>query len=283
MSTEANRTCVSIDTAWSALRMEAGRGGAASERISFGADGWTAEGPIDDNAAHLLDALAPVAAGGRPIVIGQLGQSLDGRIATPTGHSHTINGFEALAHLHRLRALVDAVVVGAGTVDADRPRLTVRHVEGRDPVRVVLDPRGRADPGGSPLAAEADAPRTLHVVGRRGGLAQAGPHVERVVVPIGEAGVSPAEVLAALAARGLHRVLIEGGAFTLSRFIDASAIDRLHLLIAPMLMGSGRYGLELAPIDTVDQALTAPVRRTALGQDTLFDLDLRRAGGSGGS
>ena len=59
-------------------------------------------------------------------VIGQIGQSLDGRVATPTGHSHYINGPAALVHLHRLRALVDAVVVGVGTVVADDPQLTVR-------------------------------------------------------------------------------------------------------------------------------------------------------------
>src|SRR5215470_8789505 len=79
---------------------------------------------------------------GRPMVVGQIGQSLDGRIATPSGHSCYINGPEGIAHLHRLRALVDAVVVGAGTVRADDPQLTVRCVTGPNPVRVVIDPRG---------------------------------------------------------------------------------------------------------------------------------------------
>ena len=76
-------------------------------------------------------------------VIGQLGQSLDGRIATPSGHSKYISGPEALRHLHQLRALVDAVVVGVQTVIADDPQLTVRHVAGRSPARVVIDPEGR--------------------------------------------------------------------------------------------------------------------------------------------
>src|SRR5438128_40350 len=69
----------------------------------------------------------------RPITVGQIGQSLDGRIATLSGHSQYINGPEGIAHLHRLRALVDAVVVGAGTVRADDPQLTVRHVSGPNP------------------------------------------------------------------------------------------------------------------------------------------------------
>src|SRR5215210_2131153 len=77
------------------------------------------------------------------VIVGQVGQSLDGRIATTSGHSHYINGPEGLAHLHRLRALVDAVVVGIGTVLADDPQLTVRRVAGPNPARVVIDPGGR--------------------------------------------------------------------------------------------------------------------------------------------
>ena len=75
------------------------------------------------------------------IAVGQIGQSLDGRIATPTGHSHYINGPAGLDHLHRLRALVDAVLVGVGTAIADDPQLTVRRVAGPNPARVVLDPK----------------------------------------------------------------------------------------------------------------------------------------------
>ena len=78
------------------------------------------------------------------IVVGQIGQSLDGRIATPKGHSHYVNGDDGLAHLHRLRALVDAVVVGIGTVLADDPQLTVRRVSGPHPARVVIDPQRKA-------------------------------------------------------------------------------------------------------------------------------------------
>src|ERR1700735_103175 len=77
------------------------------------------------------------------MVVGQIGQSLDGRTATMTGHSHYINGCEGLDHLHRLRALMDAVVVGVGTALTDDPLLTVRRVAGPHPARVVIDPSGR--------------------------------------------------------------------------------------------------------------------------------------------
>lgn len=95
------------------------------------------------------DPIAPILDAGadRPFVVAQLGQSLDGRIATITGESRWINGDAALDHLHRLRAAVDAVVVGIGTVIADDPRLDVRRVPTRSgrgqPARIVIDPSGR--------------------------------------------------------------------------------------------------------------------------------------------
>src|SRR5690349_8709954 len=94
------------------------------------------------------DRFGPLKAGAVDdlVVVGQFGQSLDGRVATETGHSHYINGPAGLAHLHRLRALVDVVVVGVGTALADNPQLTVRHVSGPSPARIVVDPRGRIAP-----------------------------------------------------------------------------------------------------------------------------------------
>jgi riboflavin biosynthesis pyrimidine reductase len=81
------------------------------------------------------------------VVVGQFGQSIDARIATVTGHSRYINGPAGLAHLHRLRALVDAVLIGVSTAIADDPQLTVRRVAGPSPARVILDPKGRLPPG----------------------------------------------------------------------------------------------------------------------------------------
>jgi riboflavin biosynthesis pyrimidine reductase len=88
----------------------------------------------------------------------------------------------------------------------------------------------------------------------------------------GEDGLDPGAIVAALAARGWTRVLIEGGATTVSRFIAAGAVDRLYVLVAPMLLGSGRCGLELPPIDQLDEALRPQTCSYSLeGGDVLFD------------
>ena len=110
--------------------------------------------PVDPStpAAESLAAIARADAG-RPFVVAQLGQSLDGRIATLSGESRYINCAEGLDHLHRLRAQVDAIVVGAGTIAADDPQLTVRRASGPNPARVVIDPSARLDATGRWLEA----------------------------------------------------------------------------------------------------------------------------------
>jgi riboflavin-specific deaminase-like protein len=221
---------------------------------------------------RLTAALAPLdehqPAG--PIVIAQLGQSLDGRIATPTGASKYINGPIALDFLHHLRARVDAVVVGVGTVIADDPLLTVRRVPGRSPARVVIDPKGRIPASAQCLHCDA-AP--TYVI-RHTQNCECFPY-ETLAVEHAADGIDPHAMIAALAARGMRRVLIEGGAMTVSRFIAAGAIDRLYVLVAPVLLGSGRTGLELPPIDQLTEALRPTTRSYVLeGGDVLFDCDL---------
>ncbi|HET8791041.1 MAG TPA: RibD family protein [Modicisalibacter sp.] len=238
---------------------------------------WQCDGAVGDEVRNLFDILLPLVARAGPLAIAQLGQSLDGRIATVTGASHYVNGVESRTHLHRLRALVDAVLVGAGTVAADDPQLSVRLVAGRHPLRVVLDPRGRL-PAERHVFQSGEAP-TLHLVGEGAPpIGPVGEHVERIVMPFGEggieAGIEPRAVLEALASRGFERVLIEGGGLTVSRFLEAGVLHRLHLLVAPLLIGSGRPGLTLTPIDTLDRALRPVARTFSCGDDTLFDLAL---------
>jgi diaminohydroxyphosphoribosylaminopyrimidine deaminase / 5-amino-6-(5-phosphoribosylamino)uracil reductase len=205
------------------------------------------------------------------IVVGQCGQSIDARIATPSGHSHYINGEAGLAHLHRLRALVDAVVVGVGTAIKDDPLLTVRRVEGPSPARVVVDPSGRLPPTARVLAA--DGVRRL-VITAPDAPGQLPGGVERIPLAPHESQLAPAAIIAALAIRGFRRILVEGGADTVSRFVAARCLDRLHVVVAPIILGAGRSSLTLPPIDRVDEAMRAPMRVHVLGGDVLLDCDL---------
>ena len=205
------------------------------------------------------------------VVVAQIGQSLDGRVATETGHSHYINGPAGLAHLHRLRALVDAVVIGVGTALADDPQLTVRRVAGPQPARVVIDARGRLSAGAKMLTK--DGVRRLVVTGA-GAKPPLPSDIEIIGVPKTDGQIAPAAILSALAERGLRRVLIEGGADTVSRFLAAKCLDRLHIMVAPIILGSGRASFSLPPIARVDEALLTPVSVHRLDDEVLFDCDL---------
>jgi riboflavin-specific deaminase-like protein len=205
------------------------------------------------------------------LVVGQIGQSLDGRAATATGHSHYINGTEGLDHLHRLRALMDAVVVGVGTAVADDPLLTVRRVAGPHPARVVIDPNGRL-----PAAARAfrdDGVRRL-VITASGTCAQPPAGIEHVALPSAQGRLDPCDILRSLAARGLWRILIEGGPATVARFLEARCLDRLHVVVAPIILGGGRSSLDLAPITRCEEALRPHTVTHVLGNEVLFDCDL---------
>ena len=203
------------------------------------------------------------------MVVGQIGQSLDGRTATMTGHSHYINGCEGLDHLHRLRALVDAVVIGVGTAVADDPLLTVRRVGGPHPVRVIIDPNGRL-----PACARAlrDDGVARLLITKHGTRPPAG--IEQIALPVENGEVAPASILASLAARGLRRILVEGGADTISRFLAAGCLDRLHVVIAPIIIGAGPTSVSLPPIAKLEHARRAPMRAHSLGDELLLDCDL---------
>jgi riboflavin-specific deaminase-like protein len=212
---------------------------------------------------------------GRSFVMAQLGQSLDGRIANGSGESRYINCPHGITHLHRLRALVDAVLIGASTAIADDPRLDVRHVEGDDPARVVLDPRGRV-PAGLRLFRE-DGARRVAVVGEEAAV-DLPRGVEVLRVPRENGNFAPAAVVAALRAVGLERLLVEGGARTVSRFLDAGALDRLHLIVAPVLLGDGPAGISLETPRALSECVRPPTRVYRLGGDVLFDCDLSAGG-----
>jgi 3,4-dihydroxy 2-butanone 4-phosphate synthase/GTP cyclohydrolase II len=240
------------------------------------------EGRVPDTAtagseAELLDRYGPLVAAGPVITIAQLAQSVDGFIASRTGDANYVSGEDDREHLHRLRALVDTVVIGVRTIIADNPQLTTRAVPGPSPVRAIIDPTGRM-PGDARVLTDGSA-KTLWCIAAGSDLpADVAPHVDLVSLPVENGRFEPQALLDMLRARGLGRVLVEGGGRTVSDFLAAGVLDRLYLTTAPILVGDGIPGVRFAGADLIGDALTASVRRFSLGRDicTVFDFAARR-------
>ena len=239
-------------------------------------DGWQSRLPPEDARADFLNLYLPIcsATSARPMTVGHLGQSLDGFIATHTGDSRFVTGNDNIVHAHRMRALCDAVIVGAGTVAADDPRLTTRHVPGPSPLRVVFDPGRRLAPTFRVFTDR--IAQTLYCCGRSriapgethvGGAAIAG-------IDTALPGNGVAEMLRLLHARGCSRVFVEGGGVTVSAFLEANLLDRLQIAVAPLLIGDGRPAIRL-PAHARLRDCRRPVYRVfRMGGDVLFDCQL---------
>jgi diaminohydroxyphosphoribosylaminopyrimidine deaminase / 5-amino-6-(5-phosphoribosylamino)uracil reductase len=171
------------------------------------------EGILAEECARLNEAFNKWIVSGRPFVIAKCGMSLDGRLTRRPGEPRWLTDAAARRHAHRLRACVDAVLVGAETVRADNPRLTVRDVRGGQPWRVVLSHSGRLPPRAH-LFSDRFAKRTLIYIGK----------------PL-------AAVLKDLGEKNITSVLIEGGGEVLGQALDAGLIDKVQLYLGPILTG----------------------------------------------
>ena len=178
---------------------------------------------------------------GLPFVIAKAGMSLDGKIATSTGDAKWITGETARREGHKLRANVDAIVVGANTAIQDNPQLTVRHgVSGKQPLRVVVDTRGRTSTSAK-LFSDTHCQRTVVLTTKlssarwRRFLAHRG--VDVIVVAQRSGRVDLRAGLKALGKRNVTRVLVEGGGELLGSLFDAQLADKVMFFYAPMILG----------------------------------------------
>lgn len=206
-----------------------------------------------------------------PFIVAQVGQSLDGRVATVTGDARDVSGPDGLAHLHRMRALADAVLIGVRTALHDVPRLTVRLCDGSNPARVVIDPQGRL-PDDAPVLTEDGAHRVVIQAVNR-------PRRDGVTVirlRPRDGGLDAGEIAAALHAEGLQSLLVEGGGITIAHFLEAELLTRLQLAISPLLIGDGPQGLTLpTAASRLADAIRPETRAFSLGTDVVFDCGLR--------
>jgi len=240
-------------------------------------------GVLEDRAMKLNEAYLKHIRTGTPFLTLKLAVTLDGRIAARDGSSRWITGPEAHKRVHRMRAWSDAVMVGAGTVAADDPLLTVREVEGKNPVRIILDARLRTPPdarvydrvpqnvqkhfggpgGGAIVFAEDSADPARVEALKRGGV-----EVVNVDAPGGRVDLN--EVMKVLGGRGMTSVLCEGGRAVASSILLGRIADRLAFFIAPKIIGDGLDAVGDIGIGSMGRALVLrDPEIEVLGKDVL--------------
>jgi len=216
-----------------------------------------AQGELEQESLTLLSKYLPYALLGvfakqqqRIFVISHFAQTLDGKIATVSGDSKWIGNDENLVHAHRMRALCDAVMVGSNTYKIDNPKLDVRHVEGKNPLKVVI--------GNSSNSPE------LHDNGKMfidtKGMA---------VVNGEEKDVS--QILGSLVKKGVCSIYLEGGATTTSAFLRQGGIDQLQIHFSSKILGSGKQGYDFEGIDCIrDSIQFKNPRFVPVGDEMMF-------------
>ncbi len=235
-----------------------------------GFDGLRLAQDMPAAAAALFRLYLPLCWQSGDFTVGHLGQSLDGRIGTRNGASHYVTGPGDILHNHRMRALFDAIIVGAGTVAHDNPRLTVRLCEGGNPVRVVIDTERTLSEDFLLFQDDVAPTLVLCAADKMNGARRHGA-AELVGIARCADGLAPRALRAALCQRGYRRHYVEGGGVTVSRFLKARCLDRLQVTVSPLIIGSGRPAITLPEVESLDEVLRPKTRRFDLGGDVMFE------------
>jgi diaminohydroxyphosphoribosylaminopyrimidine deaminase/5-amino-6-(5-phosphoribosylamino)uracil reductase len=232
-------------------------------------------GVLAEEARRLNETYMTYMTSGRPFVTLKYAQSIDGKIAAASGDSQWISSERSRRMAHRLRATHDAIMVGIGTVLVDNPRLTVRMVKGRNPLRVILDSSLRVpldaavinDDGNVLIASTARCDRDKYeALARR--------NREVIVLPAdAENRVDMTALLDELGRRTISSVLVEGGKAIITTVIAERLVDRAVIVTAPFFLGQGVEAVGNLDIVKVDDALRpSSVRLRRIDQDVVFDL-----------
>lgn len=217
---------------------------------------------------------------GLPGVLCKIAISLDGRIGTSTMDSRWITGKTSRTYAHKLRAEFDAILIGVGTVLADDPLLTVRHVEGNHPLRVILDGKLRTPLNAKILQDQEDTPTIIFVSNdvKDEIIAEyLKLDVKVVKIPYNSEGkLSIVEALKHLSGLGVTNIMVEGGAAIFTSFLKEKLVDRLIVVIAPKLIGSDGIPaikeLGITKMADVEECKFRKVKR--LGEDVLLEIIL---------
>ena len=212
-----------------------------------------------------FEILAPILINKKKILFGQIGQSLDGKIALNNGNSHYINEKDSITYLHCLRSISDAVLVGVNTIIKDDPLLTTRKIIGSNPIRIIIDPSLKLtnkykifkDNNTNIIFCNTSSKKQLK---------------NSVIITFPKKNFTK-NIYKYLKSMSLNNILIEGGPTTLSKFIDLKLLNIMQFIISPTLIGSGIDSLKLKPITNLNKAIRVKNTISKLGKEIIVTLD----------
>jgi diaminohydroxyphosphoribosylaminopyrimidine deaminase/5-amino-6-(5-phosphoribosylamino)uracil reductase len=243
----------------------------------------TTVGVLEEACKQLNERFFKFMHTGIPFVTLKFAQTLDGRIATASGHSQWISSLPARRFAHRLRSLHDTILVGVGTVMDDDPELTVRLARGRNPVRIIVDSRLRIplhsnvlkhrETAKTIIAATPDAPHD-----KRERLIEMGIEILSIDKD-SHRQVDLKKLLTALGGKGISSVLIEGGAAVITSVLKDHLADRIVMIIAPKITGKGIEAVGDLGIESMDGALKFSYKKILRkGDDLVIDGRIGKVG-----
>jgi riboflavin-specific deaminase-like protein len=199
------------------------------------------------------------------VFIGQIGQSLDAKIALNNGNSHYINEKESITYLHCLRSISDGVLVGVNTIIKDNPLLTTRKIKGQNPTRLIIDPSLKLT-----NKYKIFKDKNTNIVFTTSNKTKKLNNTTIVKLPKKDFTLS---VYKFLKKTSLKYILIEGGPTTLSHFIEQNLINYMQFIISPTLIGSGINSVKLKPITNLKKAIRRKSSFAKLGKEIVATLD----------
>ncbi|MEH2254632.1 RibD family protein [Nostoc sp.] len=215
----------------------------------------------------------------RPFLMAHLAQSLDGKIAAVNGNSQWLSNEANLKHAHRLRALHDAVMVGAVTATLDNPKLTVRLVTGKHPTPVIIEGQNDLRLEDLQMMALHERVIVLSPQGKQHRVLLQAAKEKILELPISSTKdsqerpiLAPSEILKVLYENGISTIFLEGGGQTVSYFLQANCIELLHLHFSPLILGSGRSSFTLPVINSIDEGLRFKMKHFDLDGEILVEL-----------
>ena len=247
----------------------------------------TRVGVLEEECRLLNEKFFKFMTTGLPFITLKYAQTIDGRIATATGHSRWISSPVSRRYAHRLRGTHDAILVGSGTVLFDDPDLTVRLVKGRNPLRVVLDSRLRI-PLESRILQNQDQARTMVVTTKKAAKVKAkrleDMGIELLFTNVTKKGeINLSELFLKLGQKGVTSLLVEGGSSVITSVLRERLADKLLVIIAPKIVGKGIAGVGDLGITKMDQALSLfPIKYKKLGADLLMEANIAVESGYAG-